>query len=568
MLEALLATGWSSSRPDFSGTLTLIALAPMDHSGGYLMPEQATTATNRWLDHVVWIVALWASFFNLLNFHGYPLFQAEVAIALLGFALVGAMMGAVQHLARPRLSFLFVALFTAVLIDINTSIELNWFYGLWAILTIIAFFIKDALLKIALASFSAVLLFQLFALVKGNAEPAHSKNVAQNLQTQAADRVARPAIVHLVLDSYLGLDGMALGPDEYRALRSEQTSFFTGQGFKVYPRAYSRHASTMESLPYLFSYGETSPVVYRTSAQYAVPEKLPYFVDLDKMGYQSSAVLPAYFDICVKQPLTHCRNFDSSALTSMLNSELGAADRAKVFGFTLVQLTNVPSRVAYALQLKANELLGTEAQWPFNRSKLYALASIREMDRFTDKLIDLRPGELRFAHLLLPHSPYLLNANCAVKPESEWLNEHGPGSEAARERAYADQVRCLQNRIARMLDVLDRTETGREAIVVIHGDHGSRIAPGQPFVGGPDLSKRQTLMTYSAFFAIRVPGEAAGEIPGTYALDELMADFRNRAFASAPRPKGTPPQVLLKDSDGNSRERRPLPSFAPDLSSL
>jgi hypothetical protein len=524
-------------------------------------PEHVSPSNSRWLDYSVWTVALWASLLNLLNFNQYPLFRPEVGIALLGLALIGMLMGMTQHVARPGLAFVFAGLFAAVMIDLNASIELGWFYALWAVLAMIGFFALNTLLKLTLAAFAAVFLFQLATLTMGIGASVPDENKAKNLQTGNGEANGRPAIVHLLLDSYLGLDGMALGPGIYRDLGAEQAAFFVDEGFQVYPRAYSRHTRTMTSLPYLFSYGEAPPVVHSISPQYAVPEELPYFIDLDERGYRISAVLPAYFDLCVKQKLTHCRTFESSALTSMLGTELSAFDRAKVFGFTLLKLTYVPTRVAFAMQLGANDLLATEGRWPFNRSELYPLSSIREFDRFTDDLADLQRGEVRFAHLLLPHSPFGLGADCKVKPEAAWLNEHGPGAEAEREKAYADQVRCLQLRVGRMLDMLNGTRAGREALVLVHGDHGSRIAPAQPYLGGPELSQRQMLMSHSTFFAIRVPGEAAGEVAGTHALDDLMADFSARDFASAPRPRDAAAEVWFMDAAGAPHERHPLPSF-------
>ena len=525
--------------------------------------DKAGTSSMRWLDYSVWTVALWASLLNLLNFNQYPLFRAEVGLALVGLALAGALMGMMQQVARPRLAFLVAGLFTAAMIDLNTTLQLGWFYAIWAGLALIGFFALDALLKIVLAASVAVLFFQFTGSVTGIGAPARDENLAENRQDVSRAGSARPAIVHLVLDSYLGLDGMALGPREYRELRAEQAAFFTGRGFQLYPRAYSRHAKTLNSLPHLFSYGGAWPHIRTVNQQYAVPDELPYFADLDRLGYRTSAVLPDYFDLCVRQKLTHCRKFESSALTSMLGTELGPLDRAKALGFTMLNLGGLSARLALAIQLGANDFLGREDRLPFNRSELFPLASLQELDRFADDLVDLRPGEMRFAHLLLPHDPYMLNADCTVKPEATWLDEHGPGAEAARERAYADQVRCLQRRLGQMLDSLDRTPAGREAIVLIHGDHGSRISPAVPYLGGPDLTEREMLMAHSTFFAIRVPGEAAGEVAGTHALDELMADFRTRDFASAPRPEPATARVMIMDTEWVPREWRPLPEFAP-----
>lgn len=511
--------------------------------------DSAGASGERWLDYGVWTVALWASFLNLLNFSHYPLFRPEVGLTLVGLAVLGILMAAMHRLAKPRLSFLVAALFTTVAIDLNSSIGVMGFLAIWAGLAIVFFFAERVLFKVTFAAFAAVLLFQLVALTASHGEPPRRENEARRLQTDIPPRSTRPAIVHLLLDSYLGLDGMALGPDEYRDLRAEHVAFFTKHGFQFYPRAYSRYTRTRDSLPSLFSYGEDPPVVHSVDLHY-VPEQLPYFSDLDKRGYRISAVLPMFFDLCVNQRMTHCRSWENSGLTSMLGTEVGIFDRAKIFAFTMLRLTSAPTHVAARLQFGANDLLGTDARWPFNRSQLVHLASLKELDPFIDELADIRAGEVRFAHFLIPHSPYGLTASCAVKPEAEWMNEHGPTPEAAREIAYADQVRCLKQHLDRMMGVLNKSREGREAIVVLHGDHGSRIAPTHPHVGGPELSQRQKIMLHSTLFAIRVPGEAPREVPGTHALDELMADFRARDFASAPNPKGAPARVQVMGAPG------------------
>lgn len=525
------------------------------------IPQTAARQPSRWLDFAVWLVALTAGLFNLLNYHGYPLFRPEVGIVIAGLIVIAWLMSAIRKAAGPRLAFLFSALFIAIVIDLSASIDLGWFYALWAGLAAATWFAETATLKLTLAAFGSVLLFQLAALTTGLGAPQRPANYAKTLQKPDRALADRPAIVHLVLDSYLGLGGMALGPEHYTRLRAQQSAFFTGRGFQVYPQAYSRHVKTVNSLPQLFSYGEAPLATTNRNLQYAIADELPYFTDLDRIGYRTSAVLPTYLDLCVNQPLTHCRKFERSALTSMLDTELSVADRATVIGFTLLQLAGLPSRAAEAVQLRSNEWFGTAGRRPYNRAKLLPLASVAELDRFASDLKTLQRGEARVIHLLLPHDPYMLDAQCRVRPEADWLDEHGPGTATAREQAYAAQVQCLQARLGAMLDRLDQTAAGREAIVLLHGDHGSRISPIAPFKGGPELTERELLMSHSAFFAIRVPGAGGAEVPGTYALEQLMADFRARDFRAAPRPQSEAPEMVLMDAHWIPRERRKLPDF-------
>lgn len=521
------------------------------------MENPKQSLTDRWLLYGVFPIALWASFFNLLNFSNYPVFRPEIAIVLLGTAAVGLLMGLVQDAARPRLWAPVAGLFTAIIVDLNAPLDTIAFIACWIVLGALAFLAKELFLKILLASSLAVLLFQSAELAFPT-ETARAANDARNRQDLRRAAANRPAIVHLVLDSYLGFDGMALGPDDYRALRARQVAFFTDRGFQIYPRAYARNAKTLNSLPTVFSYGGPIPAIEAVRADYTIPEQLPYFADLDRRGYRIHALLPAYFDLCVRQKLTQCRTFQSSDLSSMLGTPLSAAEKAEVLGFAMINL----APAARALFDWANP--DPESRHAQDRGELFPLTSLGEMDRFIAGLSSLRRGEVRFAHFLLPHDPYMLKFDCTLKPSSAWLDEHGPGATDAREQAYAEQVACLQQQLARLLDALDRTPAGREAIILIHGDHGSRIAPSQPIVGGPVLSQRELLMSYSTFFAIRVPGEPAREVAGTYALYELMADFRARDFASAPRPVPGPARVIAIDPSGQPREWWQLPSFLQD----
>ena len=521
------------------------------------MDNSKQCRNDRWLLYSVFPIALWGSFFNLLNFNSYPVFRLEVAIVILGTGIIGLLMGLVQDAARPRLWAPVAAFFTAIVVDLNAPLDTLWFILCWIVLGAIAFITKELFLKILLASSLAVLLFQSAELVFAPETAPSARDEARNRQDLRRTATDRAAIVHLVLDSYLGLDGMALAPDSFRDLRVKQIAFFTDRGFQIYPRAYARNAKTLNSLPTIFSYGGPIPAINAVRADYVIPERLPYFADLDRHGYRIHALMPAYFDVCVRQKLTQCRTFQSSALSSMLGTRMSAADKAEVLGFAMINL----APAARALFDWANP--DPQARHAQDRAELFPLTSLGQMDRFIAGLAGLRRGEVRFAHFLLPHDPYMLKPDCTLKPRSAWLDEHGPSATNVREQAYAEQVACLQQQLARLLDVLDRTPAGREAIVVIHGDHGSRIAPSQPIIGGPALSQRELLMSYSTLFAIRVPGEPAGEVAGTFAVAELMADFRARDFASAPRPAPGPGRVIATDPNGQPREWWQLPSFSP-----
>lgn len=511
---------------------------------------------------------LLANLANLLNYNAYPVFKAEVALLVLVLLVAAGVATALHRLAQPRLSFIFTGLFLAVLIDLGATITMDTFYVVVGVIAVLAWFRERVVLKLAIAAFASVLLFQTIGLLTGIGRPVSPDNEAKRLQAAAGANAALPPVIHLMLDSYMGLDGMSAPDTNFGSLRQHQEAFYLSKGFQLYPQAYSRHGKTVNSLPEMYSYGKGQRASSPRNVQFTTAPELAYFADLDRKGYRTSVSTPSFVDLCVNQPLTRCRNYNRSDLSAMAASDLSVTDRARVIGLTLVELSDFAAIVAAMTDLQIAKLTGSQDRHLFNRTKLYSLTGFAQLDAFTADLATLKRGEARFVHLLLPHDPYVMDEKCRLLPEARWIDEHGPASFADRDAAYARQVRCMTDgALARMLAALDRTEAGRSAIVLIQGDHGSRTIDGVPTSEGPAPNHRAMTVTHSAFFALRVPGEAAAIRPGRAALDELFGGFAANGFAASPAPTGGPAEVYLMDGMWIPRKRVPLPEFTEKLTS-
>lgn len=79
-------------------------------------------------------------------------------------------------------------------------------------------------------------------------------------------------------------------------------------------------------------------------------------------------------------------------------------------------------------------------------------------------------GRYVFAHLILPHSPNVLDSNCSYSPD-------GSKTGAAR------QAGCANALMARFVTTLRRLGRFQDSLIVIQSDHGSRYAirDGRPF---------------------------------------------------------------------------------------
>jgi len=529
---------------------------------GETAPGKASEWPLSGLAFVALAIGLLACLANLLNFHHYPVFRAEVGLVALVLLAAAGLAAALHRLAQPRLSFLLTGLFAAILIDLGADLHTMVFPVLTGVLAFVAWRYERVVLKLTAAAFASVLLFQGFDLVRAPDQPPAPRNEAKRLQDNASRDPALRPIVHLILDSYIGLDGMSAVGTNFGDLRQQQERFYLGHGFQLYPGAYSRHAKTINSLPEMLSYGRAKPATGRRDLQTTVVEPLPYFLDLDRKGYRTTVAAPSFVDLCPNQPLSQCHNYNRSNLSSMANAPLSAQDRALVIGATMLELSQFTNLLSGTIDLKIDTWRGNTKRHLYNRAKLYSLTGFDQIDAFTRDLATLKGGEARFVHLLLPHDPYVLDAACKLLPESEWGDEHGPLAFGPRDAAYARQARCVTEvQISALLRALDATEAGRNAIVIIQGDHGSRTLDGEPSVMGGAPDPRTAAVAYSTFFAIRVPGEPAATVDGMHALDMLLGDFAASSFAKAPRPSERPAEVYLMDAAWTPVKRIAQPPF-------
>jgi hypothetical protein len=124
-----------------------------------------------------------------------------------------------------------------------------------------------------------------------------------------------------------------------------------------------------------------------------------------------------------------------------------------------------------------------------------------------------------FAHVLLPHPPALVTADCEIEfvPELDGFNTGAPwlGGEdvqSMRRGAYVEQLKCVNSRISEVLALLGDAED----IVILAADHGTDagaqlIKPVHKWTAA-DIDER-----LSAFLAVRLPDYCEQELG-----DDLM----------------------------------------------
>ena len=90
--------------------------------------------------------------------------------------------------------------------------------------------------------------------------------------------------------------------------------------------------------------------------------------------------------------------------------------------------------------------------------------SILQFEEFLEDEVDrASSGEYVYVHSILPHGPYVVNADC------EYVGERKEMSERSK---YLQHIRCVDRLIGRMLDRLRSLDRFENSLVIIQSDHG------------------------------------------------------------------------------------------------
>jgi hypothetical protein len=155
------------------------------------------------------------------------------------------------------------------------------------------------------------------------------------------------------------------------------------------------------------------------------------------------------------------------------------------------------------------------------------------LGRVARDLKQLGPGDMFFVHVLFPHYPYVYQRDCELRPEvKSWQVEvplRGERRNTTESRArgypkYLDQVSCTQKIMAELFASMKESGSFDEAIIVVHGDHGSRLDRGPPIKRlFEQLESSDYVDAYATLFAVKKPGLPARYDRRMIPIDQLFA---------------------------------------------
>ncbi|HKY31577.1 MAG TPA: hypothetical protein VJV23_03490 [Candidatus Polarisedimenticolia bacterium] len=504
-------------------------------------------------------------FAKFLRHNDYPLARPEVAL-LASALLLPAAAAAIFCRSRALLATLYALLLAAMLTA--TGHRLPARVLLWAAAAAAAawilVYLGERLRKPIVALFTAGCLVSEAGLAlapgaaRGAAAPGDDPSAAAPRGSGGAEPLSH--VVHLIVDEHIGLDGLPASLPESAPLREALESFYLSRGFTLHPKAYSHYASSQDAIPGILNdrLVDQAGGFFQGAGRRDLAENLLFDRHLAR-GRAVRVYQSRYINYCAHPGVQGCYRYNDNTIHSLEGQPYSAAEKAWVVG---------------------SEYLATNALYHRWGKKLFGFDTLKvkvgplgtipgAFQRLAEDIAAARSSTLFFAHLHMPHSPYVYDRSCRPRPVAEWMlhrDDAETGGDAvrgerwrARHQAYAGQIECLNRMLGELFDGMERRGLYDGATILVHGDHGSRItlAPSIHAGAWEAMDGGDKLSLFSTLAAVKPPSSAGGRIdPAMRSVAAVVAE----ATGGASRPAVEPQDgiVFLREKPGRRGLKRLL----------
>ncbi len=549
----------------------------------------------RWGDWTFPAAILMVPVASFLKYHDYPLWMPSAILTLAVAGLVGLAMSATIALRPSVMRPVMVGLLLLSFIDLQfnilalTEALYSSLFGGFAGSGWLAFAVmlvvpvtgsglavigRDMLTRVlavvsATVFVAAVILPQnaIAPTLRHSSESTAPDRAEEPHNPKSADEL--PVIVHLVLDEHIGIAGIPEAAEGAAETRRRMRDFYVDNGFALYGRAFSHYRLSVESLSTMFNGAleqDRTRYLLETESGHRLLENA-WLEELARRGYAIRVYQTDHLDLCQTpaHAIEHCLTYPMFGLGAFSRVEVPLPVKIKFIYERLLRGTFAYRLISSRVRIQPSrepELAGASTwTWSWRPPSPAPIGALAVADRLAEDLLSARPGTVYLAHLLVTHRGFMLEPDCSVRPDpGAWFDhpyDHADGrrmSERARlvrYAAYFRQLECGRRRVAEILQSLDRSGLADTAMVIVQGDHGSRISVFPPLAERRDTLTEDDLRDlYSTLFAIRAPHLAAGYDDTVRSIQALFADLVLRR--PLPREERI---VFLRDADMIDRFR-------------
>jgi hypothetical protein len=452
----------------------------------------------------------------------FPLLAGAVgAIVAVGSRRAGGILGT---LAFGGLLFLFADL------QLNTQ---RWVGTAVAILACLA--LAQVLARHRAALFSLTLgAFYLTSVVRPPVMPPPAR-----LDTSEPSGSANTVLVHIVLDEQWGVGALRAAGDTATAEFLED--FYLTRGFDLYESAYSRYRETLDTFRSIMLLGEARPdSMPQPGAYHNSIYSNRYFARLRELGYAIRVYQTSYFDLC--------------------NGEVAVASCYVASGGSIANIGHLDGNWVrrgiwasrYFLSTRSH-IFGRVIDEPVSWRRALAGGALAA-GRNLATTIASHPAEgtAFFVHLLIPHRPFQADEECRLQKDPSRYLDYGlpphPSDSLWRSvlGMYGDQVRCAHRMLATVIEAIDSTMGRDRSIVIVHGDHGSRLHPHEKHNDSlplADNSAAELNSHFATLLAVRRPQGTATLHPEPTPVQDVIWQLARNGFVG-PVPTEWPQYIL------------------------
>ncbi|WP_119302976.1 hypothetical protein [Dongia deserti] len=502
-------------------------------------------------------VMLTGSFLNFLNYYGYPVGSAEVQLVFAGVLAVSAVVGLVAATLG-----VFAQLVVPVLLVV-LAIQLN-FGGAFLTVGVLASALLARFARQALILwFGVVVISELWTAATGTAG-GHPAAAGSAVQTGAmATKKSDIAVVHLILDEHIGLeaipDFVPRGPEAREQLRT----FYLRHGFRLLAGAYSESLHTVNSIPRILGLEPALP--WKQGGRWGTTvEQNRYFDVLQWMGLRITVAQSDWIDYCNHPAVETCMTRAAGGLIDV-GDQLPVSDKAYILAFRFAALSALARSALGVYDLAVFYVRRVGLDLPFvqqlQETSTSSLNGMATFEWVIGQTRALTPGQAIFAHVLVPHYPYIYDKACRMLRQSEWRGRASRVSWQARYDAYFDQVECVTHKVEEMLSAIAASPAAGKTVIIIHADHGSRIVQFDPVIENDGrFTDRDLVDGLAAFFAVSAPGIEPGYDSKRYPLRLILDALARSQFrgVTPDLPTGFHHSVKIEDRKWNPIAERSM----------
>jgi hypothetical protein len=490
-------------------------------------------------------LTLLSSFITFVTYNEYPLLTPEILICgglILILSLALSLLGRLFRLLAAAILSMSLLLFA----DIQFGPPFLLLVLAAAPLLALCWVLGDDLAVVCSVMFATVAASTF--LLSGTQAPPLSATIAE--KPSSSDL---PVFLHIILDEHIGVEGL---PEEVAGAsvrREELKVFYIGNGFRLFGQAYSQFSDTHLSVSHLLNDAvtfEPGLVVPSKSDRFAFRmTRNRHLAQAQEAGYRLTVYQPDYVDFCTTTngdvAADRCHTYPSAAIGSIRGTALPIAAKVRVVASMYFSRSQIYTKLRNRYNWLVTYKLGLPLpSWTWERDRIGPIPVMMALDGLEVDLAHARSGDFFLVHLLMPHYPYVYDAGCNLLTDPEvWLNREAskwgpPNTEASRlerYRNYLAQLACTNRRLDRLFDILKGSGQFERSIILIHGDHGSRITRSPMFAYAHGrLTPDDYRDSFSTLFALKAPGIEPGYDRDPWPIGRLMKGLRQVEFRTFP----------------------------------